>query len=518
MNSKFKKIVAIATAAGTLISFSGCSNGNTQTATDTNKITYWVSLDSTTSQIAGNFGDTELAKKLMEKFGCTIEYQHPAQGQASEKFNVMIASGKLPDIIEYNWVSAYPGGGEKAIETCIVQELDLEKDAPNLYKYVQEHTDVDKMIKTDDGRYFGYPFIRGDKYLLTSAGAMVRQDWLDDLGMSVPETMDEWTAMLTAFKEKKGAQYPLTLSGMHGISACGLFVGAFGTFDELYANDEGKVAYGPMDDSYKDFLAYMNDWFSKGLIDPDYLTADSTSVSSNMLNGISGATFGGSGGTLGALMSAAPDDKFNLVGTKYPVLKKGDKPQFGNYDLPVTGTFAVISRDCKNKDLCAKILDYGYSDEGAMLYNFGIEGESYNMIDGYPTYADSIVKNSDGLSMSVAMSKYVRANSNGPFIQDKRYMEQYASLPQQKQAIQTWMDTDEYKHKLPSLSLSSQEQTELSSTIENIRTYKTEMESKFIMGAEPISNFDKFRQELIARGVEKYNEYYQRSYDRYNNR
>ena len=41
---------------------------------------------------------------------------------------------------------------------------------------------------------------------------MIRKDWLDDLGLEVPETIDEWYTALKAFKEEKGATAPLTLN------------------------------------------------------------------------------------------------------------------------------------------------------------------------------------------------------------------------------------------------------------------------------------------------------------------
>ena len=61
--------------------------------------------------------------------------------------------------------------------------------------------------------------------------------------------------------------------------------------------------------------------------------------------------------------------------------------------LSVTGT-----------QLAAKVLDYGYSEKGRMLYNFGIEGESYEMVDAYPKYTEKIINNPDGLSMTEALA------------------------------------------------------------------------------------------------------------------
>ena len=99
----------------------------------------------------------------------------------------------------------YPGGPEKAIKDGVIIPLnDIFKEyCPNITKYLAENPDIDKMIKTDDGNYFAFPFIRGEDKLCYTVGGFVRQDWLEELGMEVPATVDEWHDVLTAFKKKK---------------------------------------------------------------------------------------------------------------------------------------------------------------------------------------------------------------------------------------------------------------------------------------------------------------------------
>ena len=72
------------------------------------------------------------------------------------------------------------------------------------------------MIKTDDGHYYVFPFVRGDEALCHTIGPMLREDWLEELGLEVPTTIDEWHTVLTAFKEKKGASAPFTWGIYHG--------------------------------------------------------------------------------------------------------------------------------------------------------------------------------------------------------------------------------------------------------------------------------------------------------------
>lgn len=514
MNKNFRKAAITVAAIGSAVALAACGGEKATTGDSTSThIDYWIPLSGNASQIVTNLAETPLSQKLMEKFGCTIEYQHPAQGQDGEKFNLLVASGDLPDIIEYKWMTGYQGGPQKAIADGVIYPLDIEKDAPNLYAYAKENPDVDKMMKTDDGQYFGYPFIRGDEYLLTSAGLIVREDWLQDLGLEMPETLDDWTNMLREFKANKSSGAPIG-SSLTGAINQGAFVSAFGIQDGFYLED-GKVVYGPVDDRYKDFLEFMNGWYKEGLIDQDYASPNAASAQANMLNGVNGVAFASCGSGIGRWMAAAPDDKFSVTGAKNPVMNKGEVPMFGNYQNPVTGTVAVISMDAENKELCAKLLDYGYTEEGKMLFNFGIEGESYNMVDGYPTYTEEITNNPDGLSMAVSMSRYTMSHAESCFIQDKRYMEQYAQLPQQKMALDNWMATDVAEHFLPPITLTMEQQMELISAIDNINTYKAEMQVKFITGVEPIENFDKFREGLKERQLDLYLQYQQEAYERY---
>ncbi len=520
MKSKILKSIA-ATAAICMLagSFAGCgNNGKTQTSNSgTTELSYWVELDASTAQTVTELGETEFAKQLQEDTGVKLKFIHPPQGQAAEKFNIMIVSNDLPDIMEYNWTSAYAGGPEKAITDGYILKLNelMEQKAPNLTKYLNENDDVDNAVKTDSGYYFGFPFIRGDKTLQVSAGLVLRQDWLNDLGLEVPTTISEWKNVLQQFKDKKGASAPLSMAPNGFVWAC--FVDAYNTTRDFYI-DNGKVVYGPAEPQYKDFLKEMNDWYKEGLLDNSIATVDSKMIETNILNGYAGATATTVGGGIGKLMAARPNDKFELVAAPFPTLNKGDYPEFGHMQLKVPNTYAAISAKSKNIDAAMKFLDYGYSEKGHMLYNFGIEGESYNMVDNYPKYTDYITKNPEGLAMSAAMSHYMRSHVAGPFVQDIRYMEQYAALPAQQDAWKKWSDTNMEKHILPQLYFQENEIKEMASILNAVRTYESEQFLKFIMGVEPVDNFDAYVKEMNSRGLDKLLAAYQSAYERYLNR
>lgn len=513
---KIKKSAVIGITAltvGAMLLVSGCNGKNA--GSNSKELTYWVYMNSDASSVMSNFGDTPLAKKLEENTGIHVTYQHPPVGQETEKFNIMVASDDLPDIIEYTW-TYYPGGPSKALDDgTIISISDHKSKAPNLFKYLNENNDIMKLSQTDTGDVFAFPFIRGDKSLLTSKGIIIRQDWLDDLGLEMPETIDEWDAVLTAFKNQKGAAAPLSLPSDELINVSSFFSGAYGIAGSYY-RDGDTIKYGPADPRFKDFLIKMNEWYSKKLLDQNFAVIDSKGIDSNILNGVSGATVGSMGRGIGKWMSGKVSEGYRLEGAPSPVLKKGDMPEFGFRQLQVPGSaFAAITTSCKNIDTAMEFLDYGYSEEGTMLYNFGIEGESYNMIDGYPTYTDNITHNEEGLSMTAAMALYTRSFDRGPFVQDKRYLEQYSSMPEQVRAWHTWEQTNADAHILPHLYIAQEDLNEYTNLNTSVKSYADEMLLKFIMGKESLDKYDSFVDELNQRGLQTVLRLKQEAYNRY---
>ena len=79
----------------------------------------------------------------------------------------------------------------------------------------------------------------------------------------MPETIDDWTEVLTAFKEQKGATAPLT-----GVGLPQSFVGAFDVGYNWYI-EGGQVQYGPLQSGYKEYLQTLNQWYESGLMDRD---------------------------------------------------------------------------------------------------------------------------------------------------------------------------------------------------------------------------------------------------------
>lgn len=481
------------------------------------KVTYWMPMNSSLLMTDAEMKTTPFAIGLQERTGVTIEYIHPSATQADEQFNIMLASQDLPDIIEWQWYS-FPGGPQKAMDDGYILKLNeaIDKYSPNLKKFINDNPDIDRMIKTDNGDYYVYPFVRGDDLLKTYFGPITRADWLRELGIEPPETIDEWEAMLTAYKEKKNVEAPLLFKQLQSAPT---LAWAFGTHKGFYM-ENGKVVYGPMQPEYMAFLERMNKWFSNKLLVMDM--GDGAAVQAALLSGRLGTTFD-YGGSVGRwlLVGSQQAPGFDLTALKYPVLTKGTKSKFSQQDFDYAATAApsaAISATSKNVEVAAKLLDYAYGEEGTFYYNYGTEEVTYNMVDGYPTYTDLVFKNPDGLAPVNVLHRYTRASYSGPFIQQKPYIEQYYSLPQQQEALKTWMEAEGNKNMLPLVTYTSSESGKVANIMNEINTYVDTMTMKFIMGVEPISEFDNFVNQIKKMKIEEILQIQEDAVKRYNNR
>lgn len=527
--------VSIILASTSLLA--GCSGSNTETSeapktsaapaaeagkypvSTTESLTSWEQINTNLTTFVSSLADSPFGKQLEKETGIKVKYSHPADGQSKEQFNLMIASDNLPDVIEYDWNNSYPGGPEKAISDKIILPLNelIDKHAPNLKKLLQQDKELDKMMKTDSGKYYVFPMIRPDNGLVFR-GPMIRKDWLDELQLAVPTTIDEWYTVLKAFKEKKNASAPFTAQYSNELNVQDAFIGAFKTANRYYIDDQGKVKYGPIDPQFKDALTLLRKWYQEGLIDRDFaLNTDSKSLDNKMLSNASGATVGLLSGGMGRWMDSGKkqDPKFQLVAAPYPTLKKGEIAFIGQRDFKFNPAASkVVTAAAKNPELAVKWLDYAYSEKGSLLFNFGIEGESYTLQNGNPAFTDKITKDPK-YNLQQMVSQYTKPN--GPFLGDAR--KNFNSYKEQDEAIKIWEQTDAAKHVMPLfITPTVEESKEVAKVNTAIASYKEEMFVKFVMGKEPLEKFDEYVKRIKEMGVDKVVKIYQDAYERYNKR
>lgn len=526
--------IAVATLLVLCIAATGVfAAGATEDAAAPRELTVWETLWFNASVSVAALQETPLYQEVERRTGIKVTWIHPAAGQETEAFNLMVASQDFPDLIYHNWLN-YPGGPERAIGDNVIIRLNeiVDEHMPNLSGHLDRNPVWAKAAVTDEGSLFQIPFIRGHEDLMVFYGPQVRGDWLAELGLEVPVTLDDWEEVLVAFQENGLSEHPLTFTsltqGGRGINAPGnAFIQPFGT-TWAFHQENGQVYFGPYRDEFRDFLVFFKDWFDRGLVDPEFVSQDRAGMDAKVLNGVVGAWTNYTGSGIGAYLDAlrGRPEAFEIAPAPYPVLNSGDTPFMGQRDNPLPGSGMAISTQARDPQLAAEWADFAYSEEGHILFNFGIEGESYEWTTEYPgfegervpEYTDLMSNDPDGRTLAQMGGLYTRSFYSGPIIQDRRYIWQYAHRPTQREAIQIWAQTDAAQHMMPNVSATPEESEELSAIMSEINTYRDEMVIRFILGQEPIGNFESFQNQLRRMGIERALEIQQAALDRYNAR
>lgn len=482
-------------------------------------LTYWVQPNSSVTALFQNLGETPLYQEYVERTGIDVTFQHPSVANAAEALSLLLTTGEYPDIIEYNWLG-FAGGPSKAIQDGILIELNdvIEEYAPNLTALFESRPEFEQMVQTDEGSHYVFPFLQGHDNLLVASGIIIREDWLNELGLEMPETMEEWEHVLTRFRDDMGAQAPLAITQGH--IEWGQWTNPFGVMNGFYRNDEGEVRYGAVEEGYKEFLETFNRWYQEGLLDPDHATLDNDQMRAKMTSGRSGVAMGymasGIGNWTDAARETNPD--YLLAGTPIPVMNPGDPKRFSSRNFNyIGGGSAGITTSADDVEAAALFLDYGYSNEGHILFNFGIEGESFDWDDNYPKYKDELYNDPDH-ALNIVLGQYLRASYSGPFVQDERYIEQYVPLPEQQEAYMTWADTEAGDYRMPPITATPEESSELATIMNDINDERDRMYLAYLFGDESLDNFDQYVESLYDLGLERAIEIQEAALERYNNR
>ena len=492
------------------------------------KLTYWEGLGRASNvheSLATHPGWIELQKRT----NVEIEFWTPSVGNEAEQFNLMIVSKELPDMISWGWLNA-PGGPSSYLKDGIIIPLNdhLEKSAPDLLKYYNEHPEIKRQVILDDGTQYIFPCIYSNSSLAYFMGPMVRKDILEKVdGLDMTnfpesmETIDDWERVLTILKKSglKGDSgrdiIPLSLK-LANFKDSHFIVGAWG-ITMSFSHDNGIVQYGPTNPKYKEFLTLMNKWYNEGLLDSEFAGNTDAMIDEKVLDNRVATTVHSMGGGVTRYTSLAREDNpnFLLNMTKYPVKTKGETPiaSFRTFDF--TGGGVAITTACKDIEAAVRLLNYDYSEEGYILANFGIEGETFNWVDDYPTYTDIIMNNPDGLSRDIATGSFVRVGNNVG-IKSGEFLEQRDSLPEQlgPNGRQLWMETLN-DILIPPVTPTPEESGEFASIMGEINTYVDEMTVGFIMGDVPLDEFDNFVDELKQMNIETAIKLRQQQLDRY---
>lgn len=172
--------------------------------------------NSSLTALVDNLNETPFFQELEKRTNIHIDFHHPATGNESTAYNLLFASGDLPDLVTHA-SPGYPGGLDACIDDGYILDLTelVPQYCPNYMAALNQFAEnYDENVLRS--AYSGKGRIGAVGGLMQEpqgpwAGLYVRGDWLEACGLDTPETFDDWEEMLTAFKEKMGATAPMLL-------------------------------------------------------------------------------------------------------------------------------------------------------------------------------------------------------------------------------------------------------------------------------------------------------------------
>jgi putative aldouronate transport system substrate-binding protein len=474
--------------------------------------------------IQGAWDQLKLFKVLTEKTGIQFEFDTPAADSYAERKNLAFASGQLPDFF-------FGGNLTTSDEVTYGQQGYLvpledliEKHAPTIQAMFEADPEIKQSITATDGHIYALPMIRAGFGLYPKL--WISKEWMDKLGMQMPTTTDEFYNVLKAFKEQdpngngQADEIPIT---MHKFNVRPAILAAFGYVSEtVVANDPGshnidiiddKAVYIPIQEGYKEYLAFMKKLYEEGLLDPESFTQNPQQIIAK-----------GKEGRLGAFNQAGP---FLAVGpennTKYVQLQPltssvSSEPTWLQYWNLTRGTFA-ITKNNPHPEATIRLVDYLYSQEGSLLTQFGVEGEDWkaNEFGGYTRITP------EGLNPEEYRGGQVTPAAGTPLpfdIRDLNAKNEGTLEKTNPQGFHIWKETNEKlvphaRYGYPLVYFTNEEQKQLNVLETDIKTYVEQMEAKFITGGESLDNWDTFVSTVERMGLEDYVKTYQAAYDRW---
>lgn len=478
-------------------------------------LSYFVADDSNAAIMTTDWNDNEFYQEMERRTGVHLEFEMVSSADYQTNFNLMIASGNLADMI-YVGASYYAEGVDAAIDDGYFLDLTdlVDEYMPNYERIRTSDVQYELLSTTDSGRLGAVYELRQSKQG-PWLGLWIRQDWLDDLGLETPVTFDDYHEVLTAFKNEKGATAPLILNFSGSDGEFGTMSGGLNVLNSWQLDETGKVNFGPYMDAWKEYVTIMHQWYTEGLIDPDFMATDErTADMAKVVTGASGlfaALY-----TMPSVYEAASEDpNMNLAPVNPPVMNEGDEGHIRLRDSYTSGNTA-ISADSENWEVALRWLDYLYTDEGALLANYGVEGDTFEFDEnGKPVFTDKILNNENGWTMTQTVASYLCPSAGIANWSD--WTRELAGVPEKDQACyDVWSEfSDDWR--LPSsVTLTQDESTERAALYADISTIVKEQTAQFISGALDIeSNWDAYISALEASGMERAIEITQAAYDRY---
>lgn len=464
---------------------------------------------------------------MEELSGVHVDFQlfHPMN--FGEQFNLQMASQDYADIY-CEAASGYTGGFDKGVEDEVFLDLTpyIEELAPNYNAIIHTNEQSLRDATTDEGRivFFAAAYDGGQP---CGKGPMIRADWAEEFGMDPSEinTYEEYESYIEQAYNTYGATVQLPMSGDPGfgyLTAGFDTLASFGNSFEAtlpWFQVDGKIQSGVLTDGFKEYVEMVADWYQKGWIYQDFMSEDfgmQGGADIGMVTSGESSLWWAEKDYMEQYNQSAQDPGFKIAAIQDAVKQEGDETHLGqtNHDILSTTSNCVISTGCEYPEIAIQWMDYRYTEEGATLANWGVEGVTYERdAEGNKQYTDLIVNNPEGMTATLAQFRYMLQNT--VCLTDVAAKDQ-GMTQQQLEAPEVWMTNKDNAWGCPTtLTMTTDEAEDYNSMAGDITTYAQENFLRYIIGDLPVAELQNFVDTCIGMGLEDCLDIQQNALDRY---
>ena len=450
-------------------------------------------------------GTKALFSAFAETTGITLSLNPLPNANYSMDINTMIASGEIPDLI----MSAPEYMMDTELSDFLMPLNDLISEfAPNYIRAANNcHDGILSLVENSGNVMQLYRFF-DEPRLTPSLGAVIRADWLEELGMEPPETYDDYYQLLTAMKNQYNPKLPFYLlptgvTGGDNFSAgFGVSLGSNSAFNGFFQRD-GVVKYGILEEGFTDYVTMMRDWLDQGLITPvytDLVDLGSNSYLIDLSTGKSGVFFV----PASAYKTLEGMCEFPITPGMDPVLNAGDVSHLANSRATsIYGSGLSIPEDCGTPELAMQAADWFYSEEAVQIGKYGTEEMAYSVENETPEFAEITLKN---LNRYTTDMQGIILNSRVELA-----LENYVNI------FSVWNQQKDSAYMLPpiSLTLDEDEIDRYEQIMLDVGTYSDGCVAQLINGDMPISEIPNVQAKLKEMDIEEVIDILQRALDNY---
>lgn len=454
-------------------------------------------------------------QEIFRRTNIKLDYQIVPSSSYKDKKNILLGTNNFPDLV-YVTMDDVTSYGPTGIFEPLTQYIN-EETMPNFYKFWKEYPEMQKYCL--DGELYMFPVVAREE-TANGVGPVIRTDLLEENNIPIPQTFDELLDALIKLKEIYPDSIPWT--GRKGTTQMLKTVSyMLGSGYDIYYDhdvDGGSYVYGPATQEFKAVLSYLNKAFEAGVLDPDFATTTSEQFESKLSSGKSFFYLDNSGFGINytkALRKLDGMENATMQIIPIPENSFGQKRAV-SYAKALPGRFYALNAGAKNKEEIIKFIDWMYSDEGSDISNYGVEGESFEYnANGEPEFKkDFVMKYKDAqpstyyaiysdLGITKLNFSLYACNTKTWFEIEKlagnwdEVSDEYWSIVENDKAYR-----DSYIN--PPLTIEQSERVK--DILVDLNTMLEQEYNKYIMGVEPIENWDKViekAEELGARELEK---------------